>query len=39
MIGAALIAVVFVGLSAALVARAVSLPRVRAARSLDQIRE
>jgi tight adherence protein C len=39
MIGTALIAIVFVGLSAALVARAVALPRVRSAKSLDQIRD
>jgi tight adherence protein C len=39
MIGTALIAIAFVGLSAALVARAVALPRVRATKSLDQIRD
>jgi tight adherence protein C len=39
MIGTALLAIAFVGLSAALVARALMLPRLRAAKSLDQIRE
>src|SRR5438067_15127 len=39
MIGTALLAVALVGLSAALVGRALTLPRLRTVRSLDQIRE
>jgi tight adherence protein C len=39
MIGTALIAILLVGISAALAARALALPRLRAARSLDQIRD
>jgi tight adherence protein C len=39
MIGTALIAIAFVGFSAALLARALTLPRVRTAKALDQIRD
>jgi tight adherence protein C len=39
MTGTAVIAIAFVGLSAALFARAFMLPRVRAAKALDQIRD
>jgi tight adherence protein C len=39
MIGIALLAVLFVGLTAALAIRAVTLPRVRTAKALDQIRD
>jgi tight adherence protein C len=39
MIATALLAIAFIGLSAALAARALTLPRLRAARSLDQIRD
>jgi tight adherence protein C len=39
MVGTALIAVALIGLSAAFAARAVTMPRLRAARSLDQIRD
>jgi len=39
MVGIALLAILFIGASAALVLRAVMLPRVRSARALDQIQD
>jgi hypothetical protein len=39
MVGIALLAILLIGASAALVLRAVMLPRVRSARALDQIQE
>src|SRR5215208_414655 len=39
MVGIALLAILLIGASAALVLRAVMLPRVRSARALDQIHE
>ena len=39
MVGIALLAILLIGASAALILRAVAMPRMRAARALDQIHE